>query len=518
MKKRFNTSGPCNSAKHFMLPTEKRCKGIMTLIDHEAYFVIHAARQSGKTTLIRDLVNKINKEGNYYALYCSLESAHKVKEPEKGIPGIVKIIKRYIGINPLFQNFSFAINADYDDYMNVLVSSLNSFSRDLDKPLVILFDEIDCLENGTLIAFLRQLRDGYINRDMAPFVHAIGLIGMRNIRDYKVKIREETETLGSASPFNIVKKSMTLKNFTEQEVQNLLSQHTIESGQKFSSNVVKSIYYFTQGQPWLVNAVACEIIEEILEYDYSKTIKTSYVNKAVQNITHRRDTHIDSLLERLNEKRVKKVMQPVLIGEIKVYNPLDDDFQYVIDLGLLKKEKSKLKISNPIYAEVVTRYLSHMAEDTIEDEQYPISTYFDNDRINMKKLLTDFQSFWRQNSAIWKEKYRYKEAAPHLVLMAFLQRVINSGGHIHRELSTETKRLDLCIEFKREKYPIELKLRYDKQTYTEGKKQIADYMDSLGCDEGWLIVFDQRKNISWKKRLFWRTATVRGLKIHTIGC
>jgi len=51
----------------------------------------------------------------------------------------------------------------------------------------IFFDEADCLANGTLIAFLRQLRNGYVNRGRIPFVHSIALVGMRNIRDYKTR-------------------------------------------------------------------------------------------------------------------------------------------------------------------------------------------------------------------------------------------------------------------------------------------------------------------------------------------
>ena len=69
----FNTSGPCNKEKHYMIESSTRLKGVEQLIDMEQYFVIHAARQSGKTTYLLDLEAKINAAGKYYALYCSLE-------------------------------------------------------------------------------------------------------------------------------------------------------------------------------------------------------------------------------------------------------------------------------------------------------------------------------------------------------------------------------------------------------------------------------------------------------------
>ena len=88
MEKYFNTSGPCHPEKHFMLPAQERCRGLLQLIEREQYFVIHAARQSGKTTLLLDLVQQLNSSGDYDALYCSLESAYGIVEAEKGIPAI----------------------------------------------------------------------------------------------------------------------------------------------------------------------------------------------------------------------------------------------------------------------------------------------------------------------------------------------------------------------------------------------------------------------------------------------
>jgi hypothetical protein len=342
---------------------------------------------------------------------------------------------------------------------------------------------------------------------------------MRNIRDYKGKIREERETLGSASPFNIVTEALTLINFTEQEVEQLYAQHTETTGQVFPLDVIQSVYHYTQGQPWLTNAIAREIIIEILENDVTKPIQLDHVEKVVETIIYRRDTHIDSLLERLKEERVRKVIEPVITGDEKIFSPFDDNLQYVIDLGLLKKEGGSLKSSNPIYTEVIVRYLSMMTQESLEYKpEYALTVYAEKGRLDMKKLLSDFQSFWRENSAIWLERYDYKEAAPHLILMAFLQRVINKGGIITREMAAGTKRLDLCIYYQNNRYPIEIKLRYSNKTIEEGKKQITDYMETLNCTEGWLVVFDQRKNQSWKRKLFWKSFKVDAKNIYVVGC
>ncbi|MCP4344247.1 MAG: ATP-binding protein [Desulfobacterales bacterium] len=521
MKKYFNTTGPCSPDKHYMLPAQDRCKGIISLIDREHYFVIHSARQSGKTTLLLDIVRQLNASGDYYALYCSLETVQKITDPGDGIPAVINAMRSAIKYSSDIALKNFAADQDMNNYTIVLKDSLTDFCAELDKPVVIMFDEADCLSNSTLVSFLRQLRDGYTTRSAIPFVNSLALVGMRNIRDYKGKIRDNQESLGSASPFNIAKKSLTLRNFTKNEISDILEQHTEVSGQVFSPEVTEKIWHHTQGQPWLVNAVAAELIEEILESDFSATISCDHADQAVQNIIFRRDTHIDSLLERLKEKRVQKVVEPVITGKESRYDPLDDDFQYVLDLGLLRNDRGRFEPANPVYSEVIFRTLNMPAQREMDEREYPpyASSYLHGkDRLDMRRLMEDFQQFWRENSAMWEERYQYKEAAPHLVLTAFLQRIINKGGDIARESASGRGRLDLCIHYKGRKYPVELKIRRDSKTYEDGKKQLSGYMDTLGCDEGWLVVFDQRKSVSWKKKIFWKTVESDNRQIHIVGC
>jgi hypothetical protein len=520
MKRFFNIAGPCYPEKHYMLPAQERCQGILELIQREQYFVIHAARQSGKTTLLLDLAKQLNNAGQYYALYCSLESVDKITEPEKGIPSILNVLKTQIQFNPIFKTYPFPEQVNYTEFNTVMRASLSHFCIALEKPLILFFDEIDCLSNGTLITFLRQLRDGYINRSQIPFVHSIALVGMRNIRDYKGKIREDRETLGSASPFNIVSEVLTLRNFTQEEITRLYEQHTEQTGQQFSTEVVTKVYAYTCGQPWLVNAIAKEIVMKILVSDFSRPIQPEYVEQAVHAIILRRDTHIDSLMERLKEERVRRIVEPVILGESRRYDMLDDDYQYVLDLGLLSESGPKLAPANPIYAEVIIRTLNFRSQLELEDlKEFPEpAAYIVNNELDMPRLLQDFQQFWREHSDIWIEKYQYKEAAPHLILQAFLQRVVNSGGQVSREMAASTQRLDLCVFFHGRKYLIELKLRYGQKAYAEGINQLAGYLDKIGCTEGWLIVFDQRKRMSWNKRIFWKTKIFDGKTIHIIGC
>ncbi len=50
MSRWFNIAGPCRADKHYMLPPTSRLPDLDTLIEQESYFVVHAPRQTGKTT------------------------------------------------------------------------------------------------------------------------------------------------------------------------------------------------------------------------------------------------------------------------------------------------------------------------------------------------------------------------------------------------------------------------------------------------------------------------------------
>ena len=514
----FNTAGPCHKATHYMIEAATRLQGVEQLIDMNQYFVLHAARQSGKTTYLLDLAERLNRQGKYHVLYCSLETLQGINEAEKGIPEIVGNIRDALYFSKIPHREEFAQNPDYSRFAGVLKKELSLFCMKLDKPLIILFDEADCLSESTLISFLRQLRDGYNSRIDTPFVHSVALVGMRNIRDFKAKVRPDSQSLGSASPFNIVTKTFTLTNFTREETISLYQQHTDETGQQFETEAIDLVYEQTQGQPWLVNAVAREVIFEKLHLDYTQPVTAALAHQAIQTIILRRDTHIDSLLERLKEERVRRIIEPMLTGE-DFFDSLSDDYQYVTDLGLIKHIRGKIVPSNPIYAEVITRTLSYDAQKNLmlKKPESEIPRYLKNGKIDMDYLLRDFQQFWRENSAIWVDRFQYREAAPHLILHAFLQRVLNGGGDIIREPAAGTGRADLCVVYEGRKYPIELKIRRSEKTIVEGIEQTMQYMETFGCTEGWLVIFDQRPDVSWDDKIYLKKETIEGKTVTVAG-
>ena len=519
MEKFFNTAGPCNPARHYMLPATARLPEVMRLVDREQYFAIHAARQSGKTTLLQGLVDDIDAAGERMALYFTVESVQAYPDPHDGIAKIVERMRTDLLGHTVFgeiaRNPASAPDAPADGFLGVKLF-LSMLARKAEKPLVVFFDEVDGLMEGTAVTFLRELRDGYITRNKIPFPSSVAIVGMMDIRDMKARLRPHSETLGSKSPFNVIAKDFTLRNFTADEVASLYAQHTAATGQVFEPAALDAVMEWSGGQPWLVNALARECVEEIHGFRYGEAVTPQDVEAAKEAIIRRRDTHVDSLMERLREPRVRRVMEPVILGGQLVGTSVnDEDYRYVQDLGLLKEVRGALVPANRMYAEIIGRYLSR-DDQTRMMQSIQETPWATDDGLDMPGLMAAFQAFWRENSGADRRAYEYGEATPHLVLMAFLQRVTNGEGRINREMALGSGRLDLCVEYRGRRYAIEVKTaRNFRGEASYG--QLAKYLDALGLTEGWMPVFDEDKSKPWEEKLYSRDVETDGKVIHVVG-
>ena len=516
--KRFNTTGPCFPDEHYMMPALDRLPGVRELVAGGGYFVVHAPRQTGKTTALKALVREINAKGDMAAIYCTLESIQRlVGSYETAMREIRHLVLKSASMVRELAQFAREIGEVKSSIgiSTAISDALQDLCVKAGKPLVVFFDEADCLVGDVLISFLRQLRDGYVNRDTMPFPKSIALVGMLDVRDYKAQIRPDGQSLGQISPFNIIAEDMLIPNFTESDIAALYAQHTAETGQRFADGVVEAVWRWTRGQPWLVNAIANDCVAKIHGNRFGETITVEDVEAAKEEIIRRRDTHVDSLMERMREPRVRRIVEPLISGDKSDVTYNDDDYRYITDLGLLRVDRGALVPANPMYAEIIGRYLSRGEQDAMI-RSVPETPWVKDDGLDMPGLMAAFQQFWRENSGADRDIMGYRESVPHLVLMAFLQRVTNGGGHINREMALGTGRLDLCVEFRGARYAIEVKTSSNFQ----GEKsyaQCAKYLDSLGLAEGWMPIFEKSKDKSWDEKIYSRDETVDGKTIHVIG-
>ena len=489
MKKWFNTAGPCKADIHYMLPASDRLPELEQLIAQENYFVIHAPRQTGKTTAMMALAQELTASGRYTSVMLSLEVG-AVFSDDVGAAELAIL-------DEWKQSIRFRLPRELQpqqwleaDAGARIGTNLSNWAEKSSRPLVVFLDEIDALSNETLVSVLRQLRSGFPNRPQG-FPQSVALVGMRDVRDYKYA-SGGSDRLNTSSPFNIKVRSFTLSNFNLEEVRNLYKQHTTATGQIFTEEAISLAFHLTQGQPWLVNAIAKEITEYIAK-DPHIPITPELVNQAKEILIQIQDTHLDSLAERLREERVRAIIQPILAGQ-ELPDVPQDDVRYVLDLGLCSNENG-LAIANPIYQEVLPRVLAYVTSASMGYIQ-PIWLTEQGEFVP-ESLLESFLEFWRQHGEPLFKSTPYPEIAPHLVLMAFLHRVVNGKGTLEREYAIGSGRMDLCLRYGKVTLAMELKVWRDKKPdpLNEGLKQLDKYLSGLNLDTGWLVIFDRREGL-----------------------
>ena len=492
MDRFFNTSGPCDPEKHYMIDPAQRFSQshIRGLIRKDRYFILHAPRQTGKTTMMHALARTLAGEGQYAALYINVEAAQAARDNVEQVNRIIisecKLNARLAlpeAMQPKPEHYQ------HIDMLNGLREFFGAWCRDLPLPLVLFMDEVDALIGDGLLTVLRQLRSGYNDRPHA-FPKSVCLVGVRDIRDYRIFSNKEKKYVVGGSAFNIKETSLVMENFDFQQVVDLFAQHTAARQQLFEPEAIKRIYYLTNGQPWLVNALGRELCDEDFPVAAGLTVTEAHVKEAADKLILRRDVHLDQLSDKLTEPRVVRVIEAILLGESgpAVSKLTAEDQRYVIDLGLVRMGAEGLEIANPLYREVIPRELTSVDEGYLG--QNPLWYRTADGKLDMEKMLHEMVAYYRQHHEIITRRKTYTEAAHHLVFMTWLHRIVNSGGSIEREYAVGLGRMDLHITYGGEHFAIELKL-LKGNALEVGIQQLAGYLGKLGLSKGYLILFQR---------------------------
>ena len=513
----FNTTGPCNPDDHYMLPPEDRLVGaqLHRYIKDKLYWVLHAPRQTGKTTFLQSWMREINAGDEAIACYVSVEDCQRITDWREGMAILTKAIYDFADWGnlpvPRIEN---------REPEGLLRTTLKKWAELVaPKPLIVLFDEVDVLEGETMINFLRQLRGGFASRGAGNFPVSIALVGMRDLKDYLTASKGGVAP-NPGSPFNIKEDSAVLSNFQKDDIAALFAQRTAENGQQITQEALKYVYEQSKGQPWIVNNLFARATMRILEQESTETVTLAHVEEARQQMVLARETHLDALAYRLKEPGVRGIVEPILTGESDPGLADSDAFRLCMDLGLVALERGTPVIANPIYREVIARHLTFGQQTAIPEPEWIWE--MPDGSLDMNRIMLEFQSFWRQHADLWEGKTDYTEAFPHLLLMAFLQRVLNGGGNVEREYAAGRGRMDLCIEYNRYRYIIEIKLIHWYQTpdtvRKKGLEQIRSYRNRFTPDTpAWLVIFDRRKKEDkkpWDERITWE----QDGEITVLGC
>ncbi len=523
----FNTAGPVNPVDHYSLDPLRRIDldMLLPLIEQKKYFVLHAPRQTGKTSCLLALTHFLNATGRYRCVYANLEIGQAAREDvAAAMPALLNEIgqrARLILNDPWPASRWPALLREVGPF-GALNSLLTEWSQQDSRPLVLLLDEIDALIGDTLIAVLRQLRSGYDQRPLA-FPQTVILCGVRDVRDYRIHSSATQEIITGGSAFNIKARSLRLGNFTAAEMVELYAEHTAQTGQAFTEAALVRAWELSRGQPWLVNALGYETCFEFPDgRERSQPITVELVDTAKEALILRRETHLDQLADKLREPRIRRVIAPLLSGERLQDSASEEDIQYALDLGLIDRTTGEIAIANAIYREIIPRQLTYVQQLDLEAAQKTIWYVRPDGRLDDERLLAGFQEFFREHSEHWLQRFAYQEAGPQLLLQAFLQRIVNGGGRVEREYGLGRGRTDLLVIWRfpggAQRIVIELKILHKslERTLADGLAQTAAYLDRLGERAGHLVIFD-RSARTWEEKIYRRVEEYQGRTITVWG-
>ena len=504
MQKKFNITGICRPAKHYMADVSGKLAKTLAMVEDGDYFIINRPRQYGKTTLLFTLSDVLQKTGEYIVFNASFEGIGDLVFSNEKLfsEGFVRLLLKHAGISAPFLvewlNKKMAETEDLDQ-LSLLITDMVSQS---DQKFVLMIDEVDKSSNNQLfISFLAMLRNKYLESDTFKTFHSVVLAGLHDIKSLKLKLRSDSEQKYN-SPWNIAAEFTVDMNLQPLEIVPMLEEYARDKQVALDSNAIaEHLFYYTSGYPFLVSKLCKIIDEQLLPQKTEPSWSLEDVETAFQQLTRENNTNFESLAKNLeNSPELYQLVYKVAIdGEAVSYNPLDPTINFAFLYGIFVNQKGILKIHNLVYQEVLLGYMASRMHLLQLSRNVDFGGRFINadKSLNLEAILLKFQAFMREQDS--SKDRDFLERNGRLVFLAFLKPIINGSGYDFKEPQiSEERRLDVVITYLQHKYIAELKIWRGPEAHADGLAQLADYLERQSLQEGYLLVFDHSKKKSWK--------------------
>ena len=241
--------------------------------------------------------------------------------------------------------------------------------------------------------------------------------------------------------------------------------------------------------------------------------RLGHIDEAVRRFEASNPMHLTSLARRLGEERVMSVVAPAISGS-ELKGVLADDIRYVCELGILEKSaEGGLSMANPVYARSLMRALAEPIRANLA--ALPVTWRRADGSIDLERLRESFLDFWARHGRALDPLIQRHEIVPHIVMTAWLDRVVNGGGRVEREAVVANGKLDVLLRYRDLTLPIEIKVHLDGRAdpVPQGLEQLDRYCEGLRVDSGWLVVFDQRKAATGERLENEEVVTAGGRKV-----
>lgn len=504
MEKEFNITGTCIPERHYMVDITGKLNEILKLIDGEKYFIINKPRQYGKTTTLFLLTKRLGTIPDYLPIKISFEGlgAEAFNNTASFIKSFIIQIKNFFKFTNKKEMVEFLKN--YKENLESM-DDLSEFIRKMvqfsEKKVVLMIDEVDKSSNKELfLDFLGLLRNKYLlrNEGLDYTFHSVILAGVHDVKSLKIKIRKDDEHRYN-SPWNIASDFDVDMSFSIEEIMTLLRNYTNSKGVVLDMEFfADGLYFYTGGYPYLVSKL-CKIIDEKLMPRGELIWHKEYMDRAVKEIQLDSNTNFDSLIKNLENNKglydfVKRI---VLDGENIAYLKTDEIISLGTLYGILKEKNGVCIINNKVYEQLI---YNHMMMKVIRSDKYGEMSLYnyksnfikEDNTVDLEKVLQKFQEFMSHEHS--KNREAFLEHDGRLLFLAFLSPIINGTGFAFKEVTGgEEKRFDVVITYNKKMYILELKIWRGEEYHKRGLAQLGEYLNQYNMKEGYLIVFDFRK-------------------------
>jgi hypothetical protein len=476
---------------------------IRKMVDAGKYFTINRGRQYGKTTTLSAL--RRNLADAYIVIPLSFEGIgdSAFESEAQFVASFMKLVQRAL---------RFSSAADDDAYLqswvNPAVTNFEELSEHItnmcqNRRLVLTIDEVDASSNYRVyIRFLGMLRDKFLKQqdDMDFTFQSVILAGVYDIKNIKTKMKMNGVYTSSPeeggiynSPWNIATDFEVDMSFSAAEIGTMLASYEEDhhTGMDIPA-LSEMIREWTSGYPFLVSRI-CQVIDEKLDKNWT----LAGVELAIKYILQEKSTLFDDMIKNMEmySNLYRYIYELLVIGE-KKKDAIDNP---IANLGMmfsfLKQVNGYICIANRIFENRLLNYFR--SKDDEKQDTKRVTGVFKTDvvaggRINMELALRKFAKYFRE---IFNERdTSFLERNGRMVFLSYLMPLINGDGFYHLESQfTDLRRMDIVVDYGRQQFIIELKLWHGEEAEQKAWQQLAGYLQSKQAAEGYLVIFDLRK-------------------------
>jgi len=501
MRKKFSSYGPIVASSEFHAPRialiDKVHKQLIgeNIDEGGHYFTVWAPRQTGKTWILQNALWRIQKDERFYVAKINLEALKEVED-----------VGQFYSKLAADLNYEFQLGIPNANSKNEFEDCFTN--QYLKKPLILILDEFDALEENVINTVVSSFRDMFVFRkdqtdkkatEKKYLLHSVALIGVRSV----VGIENV-----KGSPFN-VQRSVHIPNLTFDEVKQMYNDYQQEYNQKIDADVIEQIYYETNGQPGLVSWLG-----ELMTEKYNENIASPITNKEWKKTylyasQAEPNNTIMNLISKANQLEYKEMVLKLFNTENKTPFKFDQiQFNFLYMNGVITFEIEEDEKTGPaLYAKFSCPFVQKRLFDRFCNEYFeyigrPYDPTLELDDIFLETELKVYPllklyEVYLQNNKHWINKNipirtdgRFHETFYHFNFFRWLFEFLTKrDGYVIPEFPTGNGKIDLIVNYADKKYALELKSFGDSSNIKKAIIRSAQYGKQLKINEIYLIYF-----------------------------